>query len=824
MDLDAVLDERLAQLDLAQKVRLLTGRSSWRLYGDPAIGLAEIVVSDGPIGVRGERYDERDWSLALPSPTCLAASWDPDLVQRLGVLLATEARRKDVDVLLAPTINLHRSPLGGRHFEAYSEDPLLTARIGAAYVRGVQSGGVGATAKHYVANDAETDRFTVDNIIDERTLRELYLAPFEPLVRDEGVWLVMSAYNSVNGHTMSENPLLADPLEREWAFDGVVISDWTAVRSTVASARAAQDLAMPGPDGPWGDALVEAVRDGRVPEAAIDAKVRRLLRLAARVGRLDGVEPAVTEPAVTEAQDARPLLRAAAAAGSVLLRNEPVDGSPVLPLNAGALRRLAVLGPNSADARIQGGGSAHVHPREVVSPLAGLRRGVAPGVEVLHTVGAPAHDRPEPLDVDDATNPESGEPGVLARLLAADGTELRREHRLSGLLIWPDDEQARQAAVVEVHARVPITEPGRWAFAVGGIGRYSLEVDGATVLDEHLEARSDDVAAALFQPLYATHEADLAAGVVVELVARAHLDPPLPRSGRPPQIWVAARPPRLTAEQEMARAVELATEAETAVVVVGTTAEIESEGFDRTTLALPGRQDELVHRVAAVNPRTVVVVNAGSPVEMPWRDEVAAILLVWFPGQECGAALADVLFGRIEPGGRLPTTWPDAAGDVPVLTTTPTGGRLEYREGLDIGYRAWALSPTAPAYPFGFGLGYTTWAIDDLVVDARVAAGDDVTASVTVANTGARAGRHVVQLYLTRADSDLDRPALWLAGFGAASVEPANTAEVTVTVPARAFAHWDVDAHAWVTEPGTFTLRAGSSVDDLPVAASVVVG
>ncbi|MEY2534514.1 MAG: beta-glucosidase, partial [bacterium] len=290
------IDDALGRLDLERKVRLLTGSGFWRTHPEPAIGLRAMVLSDGPAGVRGESWDERRPSANLPSPTALAATWDEPLVERLGALLAAEARRKDVDVLLAPGVNLHRSPLGGRHFEYLSEDPVLTARIGAAYVRGVQEAGVAATVKHYVANESETDRMTVDVRVDERTLREVYLAPFEAIWRAAAPWAVMAAYNRVNGVTMTESPLLADPLKEEWGFDGVVMSDWTATRSTEASARAALDLVMPGPDGPWGDALVAAVRAGHVPEAAIDDKVRRLLRLAARVGALDGTPPAAAPP------------------------------------------------------------------------------------------------------------------------------------------------------------------------------------------------------------------------------------------------------------------------------------------------------------------------------------------------------------------------------------------------------------------------------------------------------------------------------------------------------------------------------------------------
>src|SRR5690348_17208097 len=343
------------RLDLDQKIRLLTGASFWRTHAEPTVGLRSMLLSDGPSGVRGETFDERDPSLSLPSATALAATWDTGLARRYGAALGAEARRKGVDAVLGPTINLHRTPFGGRHFEAFSEDPLLTGDIAAAYIEGMQAQGVAATPKHYVANDAETDRFTADNRVDERTLRECYLAPFERAVA-AGTWLVMSAYNAVNGLTCSEHPLLRSPLKDEWGFTGPVCSDWTAVRSTEASANAAQDLVMPGPAPQWGDALVAAVRAGRVPEAAVDEKVERLLRPAARVAALAGAAPAVAEPPAAE--DGPALAREVAAAGAVLVRN-----AGELPWTAPA--SVAVLGHSAVVARTQGGGSAAVLPREV---------------------------------------------------------------------------------------------------------------------------------------------------------------------------------------------------------------------------------------------------------------------------------------------------------------------------------------------------------------------------------------------------------------------------------------------------------------------------
>jgi beta-glucosidase len=773
-----------------------------------------MVLSDGPAGVRGEAWDERSTSLSLPSPTALAASFDELLVERLGGLLAAEARRKNVDVLLAPGVNLHRSPLGGRNFEYFSEDPLVSGRIGAAYVRGVQAGGVAATVKHYVANESETDRMTVDIRVDDRTLRELYLAPFETVWRASAPWAMMAAYNAVNGTTMTESPLLQEPLKGEWGFDGVVMSDWTAARSTEAAARAGLDLAMPGPTGPWGDALVAAVRDGRVPEAAIDEKVRRILRLAARVGALEGVAPAVSEAPRPPADDeASALLREASAAGMVLVRNEDA----VLPLDRGELRRVALLGPNAATARTQGGGSATVHPEHVISPLEGLGAALGAGVELVHAVGARTHHGIEPLALDRVRDPVSGEPGVRVRYYSRDGTLLAEEQRFSTRLGWLGEPLLQRATAIEVEALLRPGEAGAHALGVAGVGRFRLEADGAVLVDEDIPPEpGSDPFSAFLDPPQRTADVDLDPEREVRLVARHEFEP-----GRPlAALTLGVVPPMLSDEDELARAVELAAAADVAIVVVGTTEAIESEGFDRRSLALPGAQDELVRRVAAANPRTVVVVNAGAPVVLPWRDEVASVLLTWFGGQEFGAALADVLLGDRDPGGHLPTTWPAREEDVPVLSTRPVDGVLEYTEGLHIGYRAWARAGTEPAYPFGHGLGYTTWDYTSVHVAAPPTADSPARLSIALRNTGRRAGREVVQAYLSRPDSAVDRPVLWLAAFALVEADGGEETHVALELPARAFAHWAGD-DGWVVEGGEFTVHVGPSATSQPLQASI---
>lgn len=804
--------ELVGKLSLEQKVRLLTGATLWRLHAEPAVGLREIVTSDGPVGVRGERWDERSTSRVLPSPTALAATWDDDLVAALGGLLAREARRKGVDVLLAPTLNLHRSPLGGRHFECYSEDPLLTGRTGAAYVRGVQAGGVAATAKHYVANDSETERMTLDARIDERVLREVYLAPFEAAV-EAGVWAVMSSYNGVNGAPMSENPLLAEPLKGEWGFAGPVMSDWTAIRSTVPSARAAQDLAMPGPESPWTSGrLVEAVLAGEVPEEAVDDKVVRLLRLAEHVGALGepgavpaGGPSAGSTSAPTESGSDDALLRRAVAAGAVLVRNE----NATLPLDPGEVRRVGVFGWNAVMARIQGGGSASVFPAAVVSPLAGIRAALDGVAEVVHEVGAYPDDRPTPLGPANSRDPRSGESGVLVRLLDDAGAELHAEHRLSGRIL--ESARVDDTATVEVQALLTPDQSGDWRISVAGWGPVSVTADGREVLAEDVAVDTDDPATVHLAPSPRSCVLPLTEGEEVLLVARRAAT-----AATGMATVLAADPPRRSDDDELAAAAALAAGCDAAVVVVGTTDEIESEGFDRTTLALPGRQDDLVRAVLAANPRTVVVVNSGGPVELPWREEAPAVLLGWFPGDQGGHGLADVLFGHAEPGGRLPTTWAARQADVPVLDTTPVDGVLTYREGLAIGYRAWAASAVAPAYWFGHGLGYTTWSYEDI----EVSSSDSVT--VRLRNTGSRRGREVVQVYLSRPDGAAGYPARWLAGYAVVTADPGESVEVTVPIPERAVSHWT--PAGWRVEPGEVTVRAGRSAGDLPLTATLVLG
>jgi len=805
----ARLTELADRLSLEEKVQLLTGRDFWTTWPIEKIGLRRMLVSDGPSGVRGEVWDERSPSLNLPSGTALSSSWDPEIAARYGAASAVEARRKGVDVVLGPTINLHRSPYGGRHFEAFSEDPLLTAGLAAAYVRGVQENGVGATPKHYIANEYETERFTANSVVDERTLREVYLAAFEKAITEAQAWLVMSSYNSINGVTATENDLLETPLNSEWGFDGVVVSDWTGVRS-VDAASASQDLEMPGPHGAWGAKLVAAVRDGAVSQDAIDRKVVRLLRLAARVGALEGFEPVQAAPITVE--DGVAFAREAASAGSVLLRNK----NSALPLVADSLKSVAVIGHNALNARTQGGGSATVIPEHIVTPIDGIRAAL-PNATVTYNRGAVVQKGIAEIPLAEIVNPRTGSNGALVRFLDASGEEMFSEDRLATTLMYfGGDAPTTTAAVIEITATWTPVETGEVLFGFSAVGRGRVYADGVLLREDGAESVGMDLGASLLAPPSIAAPVQATAGEPIELKIEFELASVEEGQGGLSGILgitIGFEADESNPDELIAEAVAAAAAAEVAIVVVGTNAQVESEGFDRSSLALPGRQDDLVRAVVAVNPRTIVVVNSGSPVLLPWRDEVQGILLTYFGGQEFGAALADMLFGEVEPGGRLPTTWPAVEADVPVTSVTPVDGQLAFTEGVHIGYRAWLRSGVTPAYEFGFGLGYTTFELSELAVSD---ADSGVDVSVTVTNTGDRAGKQVVQVYVSRDETEIDRPARWLAGFASVQLEAGATAVVTVPVAARSFEHW---ATGWTLEPGTFTLHVGTSVTNTPLTA-----
>ncbi|HEY7323801.1 MAG TPA: glycoside hydrolase family 3 C-terminal domain-containing protein, partial [Streptosporangiaceae bacterium] len=680
-----------------------------------------------------------------------------------------------------------------------------------------------ATVKHFVANDSETARWTYDARISESVLRELYLPPFEACVRDAGAWLVMAAYNKVNGTRMTENlRLLRDVLKNEWGFDGVVTSDWDAARSTYETALATLDLSMPGPYGPWGDLLVRAVEDGTVSEDLLNDKVARLLRLARRVGAL--TKSASSAPVSRPVNGRAPalvaagLLRHAAAESFVLLSNR----GDALPLDS-RLSRLAIIGPNAISPVVQGGGSAGVTPVSVSVPADALRAALPDHVEVSVSAGCQTwHSVPE-APPGTLTDPVTGTRGVHLEFTDPDGAIIAAEHRGSASLAWwdgvPDGIGWGKPGRVVLTATFQPEHSGSHLLGLSGVGGLVLQADGVTVIDG-TTAVPDDPVEAMTRPGELRASLRLEAGAPTRLRVEFR---PAPDGEGPLAVRLGII--AVTEDDELlADAETMAAAADAAVVVVGSAELTESEGFDRPTLALPGRQDELIARVAAVNGNTIVVVNSGMPVLMPWAGQAAAVLYAWLPGQEFGAALADVLLGHAEPGGRLPVTIPAAETAVPVLHAKPAeDGTLDYAEGLLIGYRGYDAAGLEPAYPFGHGLGYTTWAYDSLDCARWLPDGGDLELCVHIRNTGSRPGKEVVQAYLAEPGDPArrGRPVRALAAFAVVRAAPGEMAQVRVTIPARAFARYDESLASWISQAGEFTVQVGPSSRDLRLTAAV---
>lgn len=776
---DRTLDQLVAGLDLESAARLLTGATNFALHGDSSIGLRPMVFSDGPTGVRGEDYLGGRIVALLPNATLISGAWDERSAERAGALLAEEAIAQGVDVVLGPTVNLHRSPLGGRLFESYSEDPLLSGRVAAAYVRGLQGQGVGACLKHYVGNEAETERRTVNSVIDERTLREVYLLPFQIAVQDADPWTVMSSYNDVNGVAATENARLNQGvLKDEWGWDGLLMSDWFATRRTVEPANGGLDLVMPGPGGPWEERLVAAVRRGDVAEETVREHVRRLLRLAARVGALREAEDTrITQPA-PHSPVRRQELRALAASGMTVLKNE----GGLLPLQRDRIDArcpLVLAGRHALRTMGQGGGSAHVRPPHVVSLAEALTGAV--GAEAIVVVdGVEVLELPPVAEAAQVRDPDTGRHGIRITSFDEDGEEQASTLNEEGQIVVgiggaPHDG----AAAVELAADLDLPGAAWMEIGARGNGDFVLEADGRRW--EFTVAPADPTGEVdMMQPPAWTTTAELPPGARVTV--RARIDP-----GRVLGLGLVARPVPRPVDQVLEAARRAARDAPVAVVAVGFTDEQETESKDKTTLALPGRQDDLVSAVAAVARRTVVVVNAATPVLMPWLDEVDAVLWAGLPGQEAGAAITDALFGVTEPSGRLVTTFPREDGQGPAWSTAPVDGALVYREGAGVGYRGWAGSGEEPRFWFGAGLGYGTWRYHqaDLSTDLR-------SLRVEVENVGTLRSREVVQVYL-QPPSGVVR----LIGWGAATIEAGGCASVRVPFDVRAMRPWDQAAGTW---------------------------
>jgi beta-glucosidase len=815
-DTEARIDALVQALTLAEKVSLLAGASFWTTPPIERLGIPAIKVSDGPNGARGGGgFVGGVTSACFPVGISLASTWNTALVEQVGQALAEETQAKGAHLLLAPTVNIHRSPLNGRNFECYSEDPYLSARMAVAYINGLQSRNVGATVKHFVCNDSEFERNTISSEVDERTLREIYLPPFHAAVQEAGSWAVMSSYNKVNGVYAGENaPILRDILKDEWGFDGIVMSDWFGTKSTVDAANNGLDLEMPGPPQWRGQKLLAAAEAGEVDLAEIDESVRRMLRVITRAGAFE--QPELRPEQAVDRPEHRTLLRAAAAEGIVLLKNS----SDILPVDLDRVTSVAIIGPNAKTAQIMGGGSAQVNAHYAVTPFDGVVAQAGERVELDYEIGCTNHKQLPRLDARLLASTGDAEGGFTISYynnldLAGDPvltkTTSSSEHVWLGEVAPGVLQRGFSARLV---GRFTPRENGAHIFGLSSAGLSRFFVDGQQVIDNwNNQTRGDSYFGAGSTEV--TTRVDLAAGKTYELRVDYSSQGATLLTG----VRLGYLPP--VAEDSIARATALAARSDVALVFVGLNGDWESEGHDRPDMELVGEQVALIEQVAAANPNTVVVLQTGSPISMPWLDQVAGVIQAWYPGQECGNAIADVLFGAVNPSGKLPQTFPLRLEDNPAYINYPgENGRVRYGEGIFVGYRYYEKKRVAPLFPFGFGLSYTSFAYANLRLSADTLAPDErLTISVDVTNSGRRAGQEIVQLYVHDVAARLSRPYKELKSFAKVALAPGETATVTLALDKRALAYWDDGKHAWVSEAGAFEALVGGSSQDIRVSA-----
>jgi len=798
------------QMTLEEQVSILSGEDFWSVPAIDRLGIGKLRVTDGPNGARGGgSLIGGVKSASFPVGIALGATWNVELVKEIGAALADEVKSKQAHMLLAPTVNIHRSVTNGRNFECYSEDPILSGELAVAYIVGLQGQGIGATIKHFVGNESEIERTTMSSQIDERTLREIYLIPFEMAVKKAHTWGVMSAYNKVNGTFASEHDwLLNTVLRHEWGYDGIVMSDWFGSHSTAESVNGGLDLEMPGPPRDRGQKLIAAVKSGAVSAETLRKRVIAMLRLMERVGSLDDARD--FKETANDRPEHRALIRRAGAEGAVLLKN-----NGALPLKGDG--RIAVIGPNAKIAQIMGGGSAQLNAHYRISPWQGLVSAV--GEDRLSYAPGCTNHRFEPVLRGDfkveyfANQTLAGEPAHVT-------TQDEAQAFWIGYIA--------EGKVDPLHFSARLT--GTFTPEVSGehrVGIYSagfgkVYIDGKLIADAwtnwtkgrtFFEEGCDEVVGTAMLEAGRAHE------VVIEFATKDFATLGL--------AAFAAGIGRPLGSEAIAKAVLAARNADTAIIFVGRNGEWDTEGSDLPSILLPGRQNELVAAVANANPNTIVVLQTGGPVEMPWIGSVAALLEAWYPGQEAGNAIADVLVGAAEPSGRLPQSFPIRWSDNPAHSQDREvypglDGKVRYEEGLFIGYRHYDKTGIAPLFPFGFGLGYSRFELSDLSVDDSAFEADGaVQVGVNVTNIGERDGSAVVQLYVSDDVSSDPRPGKELKAFAKAQLKAGESRRVTLMLEARAFAFYRPQAGHWLVEDGSFTLRVGQSSVDLPLTATV---
>ncbi|KAH8895404.1 beta-glucosidase B [Thozetella sp. PMI_491] len=847
---DDRIEALLQALTLQEKCSLLGGKNMWETYNVDRLGIRSLKLTDGPAGVRGSTWTDGTHTTFIPCGISLAATFDPDLIERIGDILGAETRTKSSHVLLAPTMNISRSPLGGRNFENFGEDPYLTGIMATRYIAGVQKHGVGACMKHFVANDMETRRFNMDEQIDERTLREIYLRPFE-MAQQVDPWTAMAAYPKINGeHADCSNFLLRAVLRGDWGFDGLVVSDWGGTNDTVKSIVAGTDLEMPGPPIRYGAALLRAVEAGQVSESDhIDTSVRRLLKLLNRAGLLD---PETTSDSKKEQNSDLPEFRQAAreaASGAiVLLKN---DG--VLPLQPQSIKKLAIIGPNAKKPTAGGTGSAAVNPYYITTPyesLSHMAKEASPSLSVSFEQGIHTNLQPS-LPGPMLRTPDGAKTGVQV--------DFYRGHEFQGPVIassfWQNSvlfmmsdgdtpESLRGSShCYRVHGILTPTESGTYDLSLSNTGKAKLYIDDEVLIDNYEWTQTGGT----FMNCGSANrlaEKDLEAGRTYSFrIDNVVVPPPLPPhdntlfhtlSGVRAGVQI-----RIDEQALFEEAVATACDSDAVVLVVGHNNDTEKEGIDRTSMLLPRRTNELVEAICAANPRTVVVTQSASAIAMPWADCAPAIVHAWFQGQENGNAIADILLGRTNPSGKLPVTFPKKLEDHGSNQWFPgdaVNDYAEYGEGVLVGYRWFDAKNIEPLWPFGFGLSYTTFAISDISVEGKIVLSDGSNArvSVRVANTGSVDGAEVVQFYVsaspTIAASGRDVAPRSLAGFAKIFIPKTESRIVHIDLGRDAVRWFEVEGKGgsssrgkWRVDPGVYKCFVATSSRQIVGEIDIVV-
>ncbi len=811
--LEAKAHSLLGQLTLEQKIELIGGVDSMFTNAEPVINLPRLKMSDASVGVR-------TWgpTTAYAGGVALAATWDRDFARKLGESLGRDARARGVNFLLGPGVNIARSPVNGRNFEYLSEDPFLNGAIVVPYIEGVQSQGVSATVKHYALNNQEYNRHNVDVEADERTIHEMYLPAFEAAVTRGHVDAVMDSYNLINGSHATQNEFLnLKVLKGDWGFQGVLMSDWDATYDGVAAANNGLDLEMPSPRFMNKKVLLPAIKNGDVKESTIDDKVLRILRVALRYGWLD--RPQLDTKYSTYSVADRPVALQGALESITLLKNE----GHLLPLDQAKIKTIAVIGPDAWPAVPGGGGSSQASAFDPVSIVTGIGNLVGPGVHVLYTRGLPemndlfwrSHWQGA---VQEATYPSkdfSGTPVTASQPILANYKEE-----------WwgPEDKTPRS---IRYSASYKAEKAGKYLVlaAASGSDHYKVSVDGKQILEQvQVEGQHPESASI-----------DLSAGQTLQVVADY-----LPGFvGNRFGLGIINESEMISEDVRT-----FASAADAVVVAVGFNPSTESEGLDRT-FTLPWGQDALIEAVAAANPHTVVTLTGGGAMDTRrWLDKVPALLDTWYPGQEGGTAVADVLFGRHNPEGKLPVSfdrsweenpsykdyYPIPGADTSLHVTEVDHPvvdyvipHVKYNDKLMVGYRYWTTTGKHPLFPFGFGLSYTTFTFSKLEVPASAASGSTVKVSFDITNTGKAAGAEVAQVYVSDPSAKTDRPERELKGFEKVSLTPGETKHVTLTLDARAFSYWEAATHKWIIDSGKFVIRVGDSSENTPLHADLTL-